>query len=347
VEASTFIHADRSLTREEDALWVASPFAGEPAAKTNKPAIDLPTLPEPPALFLSLAHCRTAVHALKALEQVLEEARLEVSPQLRVNPTMTPYILDLGALLFGKRQLSEVRHSLETFGGRLKGILATSVVTTQAAYALGVVLLEAQPEEEPHMASAAHQIKEDTLSAAASYAPAAGENPSTARSALMMTKPSLPLFSRKELNQQAMKRQGAIGAEAAAVSTLSTLYVKSTLRSGRFVDYDGHVVLLGDAHPGSEIRATGDILVWGALRGLAHAGQKGNRKAEIRALRLDALQLRIADLIARRPDQWSNAPGSVASPEPNGSQPANLGELARVLDGEIQIVSAYATLENV
>lgn len=81
-----------------------------------------------------------------------------------------------------------------------------------------------------------------------------------------------------------------------------TLYIKRTLRSGQTVSFDGNVVVIGDAHPGSEIIATGDISVWGVLSGIAHAGAKGNESASIRALKLNAIQLRIAGYFARRPD---------------------------------------------
>ena len=84
--------------------------------------------------------------------------------------------------------------------------------------------------------------------------------------------------------------------------TLSTLYLNQTLRSGQTVNYDGNILIIGDAHPGSEIIASGDITVWGILGGIAHAGCKGNVTSKVRALKLNAIQLRIAGLYARRND---------------------------------------------
>ena len=84
--------------------------------------------------------------------------------------------------------------------------------------------------------------------------------------------------------------------------TLPTLYLSQTLRSGQTVNYDGNILIIGDAHPGSEIIAGGDITVWGILGGIAHAGSKGNIKAKVRSLKLNAIQLRIAGLYARRND---------------------------------------------
>ena len=84
--------------------------------------------------------------------------------------------------------------------------------------------------------------------------------------------------------------------------TLPTLYLNQTLRSGQTVNYEGNILIIGDAHPGSEIVAGGDITVWGILGGIAHAGSNGNITSKVRALKLNAIQLRIAGLYARRND---------------------------------------------
>ena len=86
------------------------------------------------------------------------------------------------------------------------------------------------------------------------------------------------------------------------VEKLPTLYLNQTLRSGQTVTSDGNIVVIGDANPGSEIIARGDVTVWGVLGGIAHAGSKGNENAVIRALKMNAIQLRIAGLYARRND---------------------------------------------
>ncbi|MCD8378400.1 MAG: hypothetical protein LUB59_06400 [Candidatus Gastranaerophilales bacterium] len=85
-------------------------------------------------------------------------------------------------------------------------------------------------------------------------------------------------------------------------SDLPTLYLSQTLRSGQTVSYEGNIFIIGDAHPGSEVIATGDITVWGILGGIVHAGSKGNTDAKIRALKLNPIQLRIAHLYSRRND---------------------------------------------
>ncbi len=79
--------------------------------------------------------------------------------------------------------------------------------------------------------------------------------------------------------------------------------IARTLRSGQRIDVEGDLVLMGDANPGSILTATGNIVVVGALRGIAHAGINGDDNVSVSAYRLEPLQLRIADVIARSPDR--------------------------------------------
>jgi septum site-determining protein MinC len=77
-----------------------------------------------------------------------------------------------------------------------------------------------------------------------------------------------------------------------------TLYHTGTLRGGQALHHPGNVVVVGDVNPGAEIVATGDVLVFGRLGGVAHAGAQGDEAARVYALSLDATQLRIATYIA-------------------------------------------------
>ncbi|MBD2577717.1 septum site-determining protein MinC [Oscillatoria sp. FACHB-1406] len=81
------------------------------------------------------------------------------------------------------------------------------------------------------------------------------------------------------------------------------LYLQSTLRSGVEIRHPGTVVIFGDVNPGCIIIASGDIFVWGRLLGIAHAGAEGQRDRRIIALQMEATQLRIADILARVPEQ--------------------------------------------
>lgn len=82
-----------------------------------------------------------------------------------------------------------------------------------------------------------------------------------------------------------------------------TKFIKTTLRSGQFIHYKGNVVIFGDLNPGSVVEAWGNIIVLGTLRGIAHAGSNGNKEAIVAAFHLQPTQLRIANFIARCPDQ--------------------------------------------
>lgn len=104
-----------------------------------------------------------------------------------------------------------------------------------------------------------------------------------------------------EENEQVSEKEASIY----EISKLPTLYLQQTLRSGQTMSYDGNIVLIGDANPGSEIIAKGDITVWGVLGGIAHAGARGNDCAKIRALKMNAIQLRISGFYARRPDSMN------------------------------------------
>ncbi|MBH8567193.1 septum site-determining protein MinC [Nostoc sp. CENA67] len=81
------------------------------------------------------------------------------------------------------------------------------------------------------------------------------------------------------------------------------LYLEMTIRSGVEIRHPGTVILLGDVNPGGIVIAEGDILVWGRLRGIAHAGAAGNRDCLIMALQMEPTQLRIADAVARAPEK--------------------------------------------
>ncbi len=99
----------------------------------------------------------------------------------------------------------------------------------------------------------------------------------------------------------------------------AAVLVKRTLRSGFRLNHPGHVVIIGDVNPGAEIIAGGDVLVWGRLRGMVHAGAEGDESAVVCALDLAPTQLRIAGFIAITPKRRGK-------PQP---------ELARVLNGQV------------
>ena len=81
------------------------------------------------------------------------------------------------------------------------------------------------------------------------------------------------------------------------VGTSETTFHKGSLRSGQKIEVEGSIDVIGDVNSGAEVIAADNIVVIGTLRGLAHAGAKGNTKAIIAAGKLDTVQLRIANIV--------------------------------------------------
>jgi septum site-determining protein MinC len=102
-----------------------------------------------------------------------------------------------------------------------------------------------------------------------------------------------------------------------------TLYHAGTLRGGQALHHVGNIVVVGDANPGTELVASGDIVVFGRLLGVAHAGAQGDAERRVYALQLAATQLRIATFIATGEEI---------------REPSAQAEAALVRDGRIVVV---------
>ena len=81
------------------------------------------------------------------------------------------------------------------------------------------------------------------------------------------------------------------------IAMSETKFHRGSLRSGQKMEVEGSLVILGDVNSGAEVIASDNIVVLGALRGLAHAGAKGNKQAIISAGLFDAVQVRIANIV--------------------------------------------------
>lgn len=81
------------------------------------------------------------------------------------------------------------------------------------------------------------------------------------------------------------------------IDVSETKFHRGSLRSGQKIEVDSSLVILGDVNSGAEIIASDNIVVLGTLRGLAHAGAKGNKQAIISAGNLDTVQIRIANIV--------------------------------------------------
>ena len=84
--------------------------------------------------------------------------------------------------------------------------------------------------------------------------------------------------------------------------------INHTLRNGRTVRTDGHVIIHGDVNPGAQIIAGGSVYVWGKVRGIVHAGANGDETAVVCALDLVPMQLRIANYITVSPEDKRRKP---------------------------------------
>ncbi len=101
------------------------------------------------------------------------------------------------------------------------------------------------------------------------------------------------------------------------------LVVERTVRSGQRIEHPGDVIIIGDVHAGAEIIAGRHVIVWGKLHGVVHAGALGDESAVVCALDLAPTQLRIADHIARSPEERRRRP---------------VPEMARVHRGRIEAI---------
>lgn len=81
------------------------------------------------------------------------------------------------------------------------------------------------------------------------------------------------------------------------IASSETIFHKGSLRSGQKIEYEGSIVIIGDVNGGAEVIAGENIIVVGILRGLAHAGAKGNKQAIIAAQRIECPQIRISNII--------------------------------------------------
>ncbi|MDH4135823.1 MAG: septum site-determining protein MinC [Anaerolineae bacterium] len=228
---------------------------------------------------------------------------------------------DLGTLL---RELDERLSSTASFfrGGRVALHVGPRELTTEELEALGqtisrngVSLWAVIGKNAATQAAAEALGLETTFSSQATPSPAVASPPSREP---RPGRDEGPVLSGVEGQLETEVEDAAL--RLAQDMDLGVL-VRRTLRSGQVIQHPGHVVVIGDVNPGAEIIAGGDVMVWGKLRGIVHAGATGDDGAVVCALSLAPLQLRIGNHIARAPE------GREGLPE----RP----EMASVQDGEI------------
>ncbi len=87
-----------------------------------------------------------------------------------------------------------------------------------------------------------------------------------------------------------------------SVEVSETKFIRGNLRSGQREEFSGSIAILGDLNYGAEVVAGDNIIVTGRIRGVAHAGANGNKKAIITANSIDATQVRISNIVKEIPD---------------------------------------------
>lgn len=293
----------------------------------------------------------------------LQEATQQLTSTLQVSSQFwedQPVDLNLGLLSLSREELGEILSTLRNVGVEPRLVFAQSASTKAALRAHNLTPASGAPAGVAGAKSAAPvddaDEKEDrdnrpaTDSIVLDCRPDANEVSGTECGALQAVVPPVELLedgappicdtedqapnssaqsaggADSELEQAAPAAPPPSVAQSAKPAVPHVLYLRQTLRSGQCLSHKGHLVIIGDVNPGAEVIAEGDITIWGVLRGVAHAGVGGNTAAEIRALRFDPLQLRIAHAIARAPDRPK---------QEKRSGP----EIARIVDGTIRIAS--------
>lgn len=91
-----------------------------------------------------------------------------------------------------------------------------------------------------------------------------------------------------------------------SVETSETKFIRGNLRSGQREEFSGSIAILGDLNYGAEVIAGENIIVTGKIRGLAHAGANGNKKAIISANSIEPTQVRISNILKEIPEMIIN-----------------------------------------
>ncbi|HVA27747.1 MAG TPA: septum site-determining protein MinC [Candidatus Baltobacteraceae bacterium] len=141
-----------------------------------------------------------------------------------------------------------------------------------------------RPKRETRLSESAKSLVADFAGARADIAERRKRGETSVRRVQLQSKPELPVVT--------------VPAAQLAPPAAGTHYHVGTLRGGQALHNVGNIVVVGDVNPGTELVATGDIVVFGRLLGVAHAGAQGDDGARVYALSLQATQLRIATCIA-------------------------------------------------
>jgi septum site-determining protein MinC len=182
--------------------------------------------------------------------------------------------LNVGQRMLAKNELAQIKSIIETESG----LTVTRFWFAPESMDNGVLQVEAQP---PKSAKPAASV--------------ADSHP--AHNEVVIPKSTLgttvePVTAVESIIESLKGRHNKNGARNRNIT--EALFIKSTFRSGESLHHHGDVVVLADVNPGAEIRADGDIVVVGSLKGWVHAGASGDNKAVVVALDLSSSKFQIA-----------------------------------------------------
>ncbi|MDD7177047.1 MAG: septum site-determining protein MinC [Lachnospiraceae bacterium] len=115
------------------------------------------------------------------------------------------------------------------------------------------------------------------------------------------------ILDHDDLMDEVMQRR--IGAYEESHSPQTGQFYKGTLRSGQQLESQTSMIVLGDVNPGAKVIAKGNIVILGALKGIAYAGADGDDRCFVAALEMDPVQIKIGDHIGRSADKKEVAKG--------------------------------------
>ena len=242
-------------------------------------------------------------NATKTSEIIYELSRILDMPEAKNKKVC----LKLGSVNLNPSELVSIKALIETMDSEIEFISTVSDETTQAAKELGIEISGIENIVPALDISATKEVNESVNTELASaldkifgegdFEERYPEEESAEEKDVSKEEESIEVIETEDaVDDEEVKRYNK------ETEKLPTLYTHRTLRSGQSITSEGNIVIIGDVNPGAEIVAKGDITVWGILGGIAHAGSDGNTYSRIRALKLNAIQLRIGGIFARRPD---------------------------------------------
>ena len=228
-------------------------------------------------------------NARKTSEIIYELSRILDIPEAQNKQVC----LKLGSVALTQTELTSIKALVESMESEIEFISTTSEETMDSAKALEIEISELENVVEAPDFSMEVQVSPEVENALDKIF---GDNDFDAEEEKEVKEVEETHY---EIEEEETEEILAMRGEA---EKLPTLYLKKTIRSGQSITSDGNLIIIGDVNPGAEVIAKGDITVWGILGGIAHAGSEGNSQARIRALKMNAIQLRIGEIFARRPD---------------------------------------------